>query len=191
MADQSIPIKNQVYVLRTTLVSQADTNVMIDPPTLAAGDVQVSTDGGALANTTNAPVTNPLGSKVAEVTLTAGEMNGDIVVVMWADAVGAQWQDQTWVLHPTSTTFASFPAGAIAFTYTLTNSVTGLPLPNADVWVTTDAAGNNIVWRGVTDAFGVARDVQDNLPWLDAGTYRFWRQLIGFTFTNPDVEVVS
>jgi hypothetical protein len=165
---------------------------MQDPPTLAAGDVQVSTDGAALANTTNAPTTNPAGSVVAEVTLTAAEMNGDIIVVAWSDAAGAQWQDQTWILHPTSTTFAaSFPAGAIEFTYTLTNSVSGAPLPNADVWVTTDIAGTNIVWRGTTDAFGVARDVQNNLPLLDAGTYYFWRQLIGFTFTNPDTEIVS
>lgn len=85
----------------------------------------------------------------------------------------------------------SFPAGAIEFTYTLTSSATGLPLPNADVWITTDIAGANIVWRGTTDAFGVARDVANHLPWLDAGTYYFWRQLIGFTFVDPDTEIVS
>lgn len=115
MADQSVPRKNQIYVLDTTLVSQADANIMQDPPTLAVGDVQVSTDGGALANAINAPVTNPVGSKIAEVTLTAGEMNGDIVVVCWSDAAGAEWQDQTWVLHPTDNPLSSvgIAAGAI------------------------------------------------------------------------------
>lgn len=104
MADQSVPRKNQAYVLRTTLVSQADANLMQDPPTLAAGDVEVSTDGGALAASTNAPVTNPVGSVVAEVTLTAAEMNGDVIVVFWHDAAGAEWQDQTWILHPSDDT---------------------------------------------------------------------------------------
>lgn len=104
MADQSVPRRNQVYVLRTTLVSQADANIMQDPPTLAAGDVQRSIDGVAIANTTNAPALVPAGDKIAAVTLTAAEMNCDILVVTWADIVGAEWQDQTWVLHPTNAT---------------------------------------------------------------------------------------
>ena len=191
VADQSFPIKGAAYTLRTTLVSQADTDIMQDPPTLAAGDVQVSTDGSALANTTNAPTTNPAGSKIAEVILPAAEMNGDIVVVTWHDVAGAQWQDQTWVLHPTARTIQTFPAGSIEFTYTLTNSVSGLPIDAADVWVSTDLAGTNVVWRGVTDSFGVARDANNEKPWLDAGTYYFFRQRVGFSFTNPDTEVVS
>lgn len=106
MADQSVPRRNQAYVLRTTLVSQADANIMQDPPTLAAGDVQRSIDGAAIANTTNAPALVPAGDKIAAVTLTAAEMNCDILVVTWADVVGAEWQDQTWILHPTDATLA-------------------------------------------------------------------------------------
>lgn len=191
MADQSFPLKGAAYTLKTTLVSRADPDIMQDPPTLAAGDVQVSTDGGALANTTNAPTTNPAGSVVAEVILTAAEMNGDVVVVVWNDAAGAQWQDQTWILHPTASTIQTFPAGSIEFTYTLTNSVSGLPIDAADVWISTDVAGTNVVWRGTTDTFGIARDANNQKPWLDAGTYQFFRSKIGFTFTNPDAEIVS
>lgn len=84
-----------------------------------------------------------------------------------------------------------FPAGAIAFTYTVTDSVTGLPLDGVQVWFSTDAAGANVVWSGVTDAFGVARDVNLNLPRLNAGTYYVWRQLAGYVFSDPDTEVVS
>jgi hypothetical protein len=48
-----------------------------------------------------------------------------------------------------------------------------------------------MVWGGDTDAFGVARDDAGELPRLDPGTYYFWRNLAGWTFTNPDTEIVS
>ena len=116
MADQSVPRRAQAYVLRTTLVSQADVNVMQDPPTVAAGDVMVSTDGSAILASTNAPALVPAGGRIASVTLSVAEMTGDIVVVAWSDAVGAQWQDQTWVLHPTNSTLAVLAATLVTIT---------------------------------------------------------------------------
>lgn len=80
---------------------------------------------------------------------------------------------------------------AIEFTYTVTNSVGGLPVQGVRVWVTTDIAGANIVWSGNTDTFGVALDDSDQKPFLDAGTYYFWSSKPGYTFINPDAEVVS
>jgi len=85
----------------------------------------------------------------------------------------------------------NFPAGAIEFTYTVTDIVTGNPIEGVEVWISTDLAATNIVWKGDTDAFGIAMDVLGNLPRLDAGTYYFWRQKVGYTFTDPDTEVVS
>jgi hypothetical protein len=84
-----------------------------------------------------------------------------------------------------------FPAGAIEFTYTVTETVSGDPIEGAEVWISTDIAGNNVIWKGDTDAFGVAMDVNGELPMLDAGTYYFWSQKAGYTFVNPDTEVVS
>lgn len=81
--------------------------------------------------------------------------------------------------------------GAIEFTYTITNSVTLLPIEGVEVWFTTDIGGQNVVWKGDTDAFGVARDDNENLPMLDVGTYYVWRQKTGFVFADPDIEVVS
>lgn len=76
-------------------------------------------------------------------------------------------------------------AGAIEFIYSLTDSVTGLPIAGADVWVTTDIAGVNVIASGTTDAFG-------NVTfWLDAGVYQFWRQCPGYTFIQPDLETVT
>jgi len=82
-------------------------------------------------------------------------------------------------------------AGAIAFTYTLTDTVTFLPIEGAEVWFTTDAGGINVVWKGDSDAFGVARDTNGQLPMLDNGTYYVWRQHADYTFVNPDTELVS
>ncbi len=78
----------------------------------------------------------------------------------------------------------------IDFTYTVTSS--GNLLANVEISITTDIAGANVIWRGLTDSFGVARDDGDNLPCLDAGTYYFWAEAAGFTPSSyPDVEVVS
>lgn len=76
-------------------------------------------------------------------------------------------------------------------TYTVTNSVTTLPIDGVYVAITTDALGANIVWNGYTDALGVLRDSDGAKPYLDSpGTYYFWRQKSGFTFVNPDIEAI-
>jgi hypothetical protein len=84
-------------------------------------------------------------------------------------------------------------AGCINYTYTVTNSITLLPIANIDVWVTTDIAGVNLVWNGITDALGVAKDINGWLPCLDAGTYYFWKHEPGFINDDSpfDTEVVS
>lgn len=86
----------------------------------------------------------------------------------------------------------AFPAGAIQYTYTITNSVTLLPIAGANVWFSTDLAGANIIWKGVTDAFGVARDVNNNKPMLNAGSYYVWVQFPNFApAAEPTLVVVS
>lgn len=83
---------------------------------------------------------------------------------------------------------------AIAFTYTVTSSVPpNNPIPGVQIYISTDITDppSNVVWAGTTDALGVARDSFGNLPHLDAGTYYFWSYLAGYTFVNPDTEIVS
>ena len=76
-------------------------------------------------------------------------------------------------------------AGAITFTYTLTSTVDGSPIADAQIWVTSDYAGNNLLASGITDAVGQV------IFYLDAGTIYVWRQKSGWDFTNPDTEVVA
>ena len=87
--------------------------------------------------------------------------------------------DSAWI------TGGAFGSGSIEWEYTLTSSVGGTPIADADIWVTTDSAGANVVASGKTDAFGKMTF------FLDAGTYYVWRQKSGFNFDNPDVETVS
>ncbi len=72
-----------------------------------------------------------------------------------------------------------------AWTYTLLDSVTGLPISGATITISTDVVGLNKIRSGTTNASGVA------VFWLEAGTYYIWRSKTGYTFTDPDIEVVS
>jgi hypothetical protein len=119
-----------------------------------------------------------------EYTLTAGETDTVGPLAIKITGAGAIQQNLYFFVK-------SAAAGAYEFTYTVTDSVTLLPIEGVHIWVSTDIAGNNVVWSGTTDAFGVARALDSTLPWLDAGTYYFWSQRVGYTFINPDAETVS
>ena len=80
---------------------------------------------------------------------------------------------------------------AVPFIYTLTNDVTSLPIEAAKVQFSININGSGVVWVGYTDVFGVARDSAGNLPRLDPGTYYVFRTKQGFTFNDPDIEVVG
>jgi len=83
------------------------------------------------------------------------------------------------------TQLGGITAGAIEWTYTLTDSVTGALIDGASVWVTTDAAGSNVIASGTTNDSGQVTF------YLDAGTRYVWRSRSGYSFDNPDVEVIS
>jgi hypothetical protein len=75
--------------------------------------------------------------------------------------------------------------GAGATEWDITILVSGSPVDGVEVWVTTDAAGTNMVASGVTDALGVVTF------FLDPGTYYAWKQLAGYNFTNPESFTVT
>jgi len=76
-------------------------------------------------------------------------------------------------------------AGAIEWTYTLTDADTGAPIDGAEVWVTSDSAGLYVIASGTTNDAGIVNF------YLDAGTVYVWRKLSGYNFTNPDEEVIA
>ncbi len=86
-----------------------------------------------------------------------------------------------------------FTAGAIEVPYTMytdEDAETG-PIEGVEIFITTDSAGNNVIWSGTTDALGVLRESGGSKPWLDRGTYYFFRKKSGYQFTNPDSETIS
>jgi len=89
-----VPAKiNTAYIFYVGLTSQANGNILQVNPTLAAGDVKVATDDGAPGNLTTLPVVDADFTKRVKVSLSAGEMNGGNVTVIFSDAAGAEWCD--------------------------------------------------------------------------------------------------
>lgn len=93
--------------------------------------------------------------------------------------------DQLTLEHGAGSWQNSAGAGAIPWTYTVTESVSQLPLDGVRVAVTTDDTGLNAVASGVTDQNGQVTF------YLDAGTIYLWCKKDGYNFTNPDIEVVA
>ncbi|MDP2323530.1 MAG: hypothetical protein Q8N51_05815 [Gammaproteobacteria bacterium] len=88
------PKRATAYKFYVGLTDQANTKLLKANPTLAAGDVKVSKDGGAFANLTTLPSANPAAGAALMVDLSGTEMTADNVVVQFTDAAGAEWCDQ-------------------------------------------------------------------------------------------------
>ncbi len=143
--------------------------------------LQVSKAGGAFAASagTKAEISNGWYSYL----LTAGETDTPGPLSIRVTGTGSSQQNLEYTVVDRS-------INSIEYTYTVLTPL-AVPIEGVSVWCTIDIAGSNVVWAGTTDAFGVARDSNGDLPRLDPGTYYFWSERAGYTFTNPDAEVVS
>lgn len=93
MATYNTPKRATAYKFYVGLVDQSNTKLLKANPTIAAGDFQVSKDGGAFANLTTLPSANPASGRSVMIDLSAAEMTADNVVVQCVDAAGAEWCD--------------------------------------------------------------------------------------------------
>lgn len=155
----------------------------VEVPGLGSGfTLQLSKNGGAFAASggTKAEIGNGWYTYLA----TAGEADTVGPVAVKVTGAGAVQQNLEYVVKQRN-------PGAIEYTYTVTNTVTALPIEGVRVVISTDSLGSNVVFVGMTDSFGVLRDSYSNKPRLDAGTYFLWSSKIGFSFPNPDSEVIS
>lgn len=114
---------------------------------------------------------------------TAGEANTSGPIAIVVTGAGVIQQNLEYVVEDRV-------VGAVEFTYTLTNSSNSDPIPSADVSFSISASPEDTVWRGITDAFGMARDLNGNLPRLTPGTYFIFSYKPGFIF-EVDSEAVS
>jgi len=117
-----------------------------------------------------------------------GLLLSGLTAPMYPDFIGADGDtletlsDQLDVVLAAASTSGS---GSSTLVYTVTDTVTGLPLADCKVWVTTDLPGNNIAAGDVTTTLGVVT------LFLDPGTYYVWLRKAGHTFVNPDTVVVT
>ena len=159
---------------------------------IAQADIQISKNGGGFSQTSAlAPVTTHDSDGWYQCPLTAtdtGTLGTLTVQVTMAGALPV-WQDFTVV---TANVYDSLVggtdllevsmggAGADAVTLTIRTDA-GVVIADADVWITTDAAGANVV-AGTLQS----DDVGEITFMLDAGvTYYCWRQKAGMNFDNP------
>lgn len=96
VAPYNPPVKNEDFKTDITLEDYNNPGRIKISPTLAAGDVKISKDGGALANITTLPSESPAGSGILSVELTATEMNADRVTIRFLDqTTPPEWSDQS------------------------------------------------------------------------------------------------
>lgn len=150
-------------------------------------DKRIKKAGGAFAAMTVVITFQEAGCYSLTLSAAHTDTQGDLFLYFSAPGIKQINLQYQVVANPSS---ANFPAGAIEYTYTLTDSATLLPIAGAQIWIATDAAFTNIIWSGNSDAFGIARDVNNQKPFLDPGTYFIRSAKPGYSFPD-DSEIVS
>lgn len=134
------PVYAAAWHFFISLISQADTNIFQANPTLAAGDVKVSIDGGSLNNLATLPSATPAASKLLRVDLSAAEMTGNQIMVLFSDAADSEWQDamvmistmSLGVLSQTASSAVAAMTGsdlAMVCGITYSTTISGLTIP--------------------------------------------------------------
>lgn len=163
------------------------TFVMVDPggnevSGLGGAGITIELNKNGLGWVASAGLKGEMGNGWYRYLASAAEANTVGTVSIRVNAVGCRQQNLEYIVKQRN-------PNAIEYTYTVTDGVN--PIEGVEVWFSTDIAGNNIVFKGYTDAFGIVLDEYNQLPWLDPGTYYVWSQKVGWSFVLPDTEVVS
>ena len=88
------PKKNEDFAIAISLQDVNISGRFISAPVIASGDFMVSVDGAAFASVNTLPFVSPSGSIALRLTLSASEMNGDVIAVKGVDvSTPALWAD--------------------------------------------------------------------------------------------------
>jgi hypothetical protein len=88
------PVKNENFLVRIALDDMAINGSLKVNPTIAAGDFQVDIDGAGFNNLGTLPSVSPAATAAVLLTLSAGEMNGDVITVRGVDQTAPkEWAD--------------------------------------------------------------------------------------------------
>lgn len=115
-------------------------------PTLAAGDVKVSKDGGASANITTLPSTAPAGETLVRVSLSATEMQAKMVIITFIDQTASkEWEDQRLIVYTYGNASAYFTGNFD----NLDAAISAVPLNPVTVGANNDKTGYALSGAGV------------------------------------------
>lgn len=159
--------------------------------TPVAGDVKIAVGAAAPTNITTLPTAVTSGNAAFwEFILTAAELTAKQAVVTISDAAVKAVEDTCFSVE----TFGDPSAmrsdclgsdGSVTFTYTVYRDDDVTPIPDCEVWCSSDIDGVYRSQSRVTDDLGqvVFR--------LNPMTAYFWRRHSAWTFDDPDQESVS
>jgi hypothetical protein len=136
----------------------------------AAGlDSEVSKDGAAFSDCSN-EATEIGSTGIYKLSLTSTEMNADVVAVqVKTTSLGTL----AFTLYTVGGVWVTAGPGALNRTIGVT--VSGTPIEGASVWLTTDAAGTNVIAGSLTtSSLGIVTVL------VDAGSYYVWVQKDGY-----------
>jgi len=149
----------------------------------AALTMKISKNGGAL-NAVAGTITE-IGEGWYSYLSTAGEADTAGPIAITATGAGTIQQNLEYVV-------ANRILNTKSYTYPVTRDDTLAAVPDATVEIFTSADRQGLIWVGVTDEFGHARDEFGALPVLQIGKqYYFWTKKVGIIFPNPDVETIA
>jgi hypothetical protein len=88
------PKKNEDFLIRIALEDYANPGNFKSSPTIAAGDFKVDKDAGGLTNLSTLPTVSPSSTVLVLITLSATEMNADVVTLVCIDQTSPkEWAD--------------------------------------------------------------------------------------------------
>ncbi len=97
------PNKNEEFKIRIALEEAARAGSFKVNPTIAVGDFKVVTDSAGPTNLATTPTVSPAGSIWVLISLSADEMNGDIVSIQGIDQTNKkEWSDFAFSIPTTS-----------------------------------------------------------------------------------------
>lgn len=88
------PKKNEDFIIAIGLEDMSESGSLRVNPTIAAGDFQVDKDGAGFNNLATLPSVEPASSRRVKITLSATEMNADVVTIQAVDQTDPkEWAD--------------------------------------------------------------------------------------------------
>jgi hypothetical protein len=168
MAENAIPKRAIAYTFYVALIDADSRPDLQTNPTLAAGDVTVSTDGSAFTDLDTLPVVTPGSSEAVKVDVSVAEMTGDNVTIRFIDQTATkEWDDLFIEIRPATRKLEdlAFPTSSGNSIDVAATGEVGLDFGNTVGSITGGELGVGSFAAGAIDAAAIANSA------IDAATF--------------------